>query len=190
MEISVQPKITFSSLMANRGVVHVRAEVELYRDVPQSGDSILAGACLPDGDGPNLPQVVTIEYHHGRKCWHVKVEHSIQRRNDLLPGNLPDIIRKFEELTGAALPVVKIRHLGVGIYPAHTFRVGENPWAFVDGQFYSVQDKSGRKQTFVADVRNGRTLISFIRDGQAWEPYEPGHVLSAEEWRTLAPVAD
>lgn len=190
MEITVQPKITFSNLMAHRGVVQVRSEVELCRDVPQSGDSILAGVCFPDGDGPNLPRVMTIEYHHGRKCWHVKVEHSRQQRNELLPGNLPDLIRKFEELASVALPVVKVRHLGVGIYPAHTLQADENPWAFVDGQFYSVQDKSGRRQTFVADVRNGRTLISFVRDGQVWEPYEPAHVLSAEEWRSLTPIAN
>jgi hypothetical protein len=176
--------------MANRGVVQVRSEIELCRDVPQPGDSILAGVCLPDGDGPNLPQVVTIEYHHGRKCWHVKVEHSRQERNGLLPGNLPDLVRKFEELAGVTLPVVKIRHLGVGIYPAHTLQHEQNPWAFVDGKFYSVQDKTGRKQTFVADVRDGRTHISFIRDGQAWEPYEPRYVLSAEEWRSLAPLED
>ena len=185
MEISVQPKITFVNLIAQRGLVHVRSEIELYRDLPQSGDHILAGVCLPDGDGPSLPRVLTIEFHFGRKCWHLKVEHSIQQRNELLPGNLPDLIRRFEMLVGVALPVVKIRHLGVGIYPAHTFQHEENPWAFIDGRFYTVQDKAGRQQTFVADVRDGRTLISFIRDGTAWEPHEPQHVLSADDWRTL-----
>lgn len=185
MEISVQPKITFTSLMALRGVVHVRADIELYRDVPQSGDHIMAGVCLPDGDGPNLPRVLTIEFHFGRKCWHIKVEHSIQHRNELLPGTLPELIRQFETLVGLQLPLVKIRHLGQGIYPAHTLQPAENPWAFADGKFYSVQDKFGRKQTFVADVRDGHTLISFIRDGQAWEPHEPRHVLSADEWRSL-----
>jgi hypothetical protein len=190
MEICVQPKITCSNLMAHQGIVLVRSGVELCRDKPQSGDDVLAGVCVPDGDGPKLPRLATIEYHHGRKCWHIKVEHSRQQRNEFLPGNLPDLVRKFEEMFNVTLPAIQVRHLGVGIYPAHSDKVEENPWAFVDGQFYRVRDKARGERTFVADVRDGRTLISFFRDGEVWEPYDPRHVLSADDWRTLTPLAN
>jgi len=188
MEIISKGRITFSDLSANRGVVLVQSELELHRDKPEPGHDILAGIWLPDGDGPGLTQVVSIDYHFGNKCWYLKVEHSRNQRNELVPGTLPELISKFEGRFSVKLPVIKVRHLGVGIYPAHTSKVEENPWAFVDGQFYTVQSKDRGRRTVVADVRNGRALISFVRGDEVSETFEPAIVLSADDWRSLTPI--
>ncbi|MFM0140690.1 hypothetical protein [Caballeronia grimmiae] len=142
-------------------------------DTRQLGKSVLAGVCLPNGDGPILPGVVTIEYRYRCDCWHLQVEHSINQRNELIHGLLPELIPQFEEMLNVKLPVVKTCHLGVGIYPAHSGEVEENPCALVDGQHYRVQDKKYGWRNFVAEIQNGRALTSFIRDGEVYETTIP-----------------
>lgn len=66
--------------------------------------------------------------------------------------------------------------------------IESNPWRFEDGRFYTVTDLNKGRRTFVADVRNGRVLISFIRDEAIDGPFEPSVVLSAEDWKSLAPT--
>lgn len=188
MEIRTQPTIRFTDLTGTPGIIFVTDGIDICRDMPAPEHHILAGVCLPHGDGPSLPQVVRIAFHYGRKHWHLMVEHSLQQRNELVAGTLPELIKQFEARFNITLPVIKVRNFGVGIYPAHTGVVAENPWRFFDGQFYSASDSYGPR-TFVAVVRNGRTTIRFVRkNDELSEHFDPIQALSADNWRTLSLV--
>ena len=190
LEIRVLPSFTFSDLTANPGIILVTPEVEVFRGRTDPG--ILAGVCLPDGDGKGLARVMTIAFHYGRAAWHLMTEHSIQKATEWTPGNLPDLIKQFETLCGVSLPMVKVIEVGVGVYPAQAKYVADNPWAMVDGGFYSVTDPKRGRRTFVADVRNGRALISFLDDSlqTVTETFEPSIALSMADWKSLAPLPE
>jgi len=186
MKIEPISKILLSDLTASPGNVLVVPEVEVFRDNP--ANDVLAGICLPNADSWGMPRYVTIEFHHGRKAWHLKTEYTIQRATQWEIGILPDVIRMFEGVVGVQLPKIKVIDIGVGICSANDKYASENPWRFEDGMFYTVQDPRRGKRTFAADVRNGRTLISFVTEGGVSETFEPSVVLTEHDWRTLTPA--
>lgn len=187
-DVKVVQKISFSTLAEHPRTVLAVPECEIFQGRPVSG-SILAGVCLPEGDGPGFPQYLTVEFHFGRKAWHLKIEHSIQKATEWLIGRLPKVIQQFEEKTGVSLPVIKIIDVAVGVYSAQSRHKSENPWALQDGKRYRVTDLRRGTRTFIVEVRNDRTLIRFCtnEEGCLTESFEPMVVLSAAEWKSLSP---
>lgn len=186
MKIETIGKILLADLTASPGNVLVVPEVEVLHGRPSN--DVLAGICLPDADGLGNPRYVSIEFHHGRKAWHLKTEYALQQAIRWDVGNLPDLMRKFESLVGVQLPMIKIIEIGVGVYAANSKYEADNPWRLQDGRFYTVHDPKQGQRTFVADVRNGRALISFVTEGEVSAIFDPSVVLSQHDWRTLSPV--
>lgn len=187
--LKVLPSFSFSDMMANPSVILAVPEVEVFRG--RATPDILAGVCLPDGDEEGLARLITIEFHNGRASWGLKIEHSIQKANEWTMGNLPHLCKQFEALCGVSLPTVKVIELGVGVYAAQAKYAADNPWAMANGGFYAVTDPKRGRRMFVADVCNGRTLISFVDDQlqTVTEAFEPAVVLSMADWKSLAPLA-
>lgn len=182
-------KLTFSDLLAKPGVVLALHEFKASRGVPTE-NGLVAGVCVPDGDGPGMLRVVMIDYHRGNGTWCLVIEHSIQKRNEYRAGTLPEVVQYFEAEIGVGLPAIKVIDYGTGIYPASCRFQSENPWAFRDGSTYKVTDKRGHERTLIADVKNGRTLITYLDESSPLAgPFEPAVVFGFSEWETLTQVA-
>lgn len=163
--------------------------IELHQGKPVVGTGVIAYLRQSDGDGPGLVRELELSYHLGRKSWMVCIGHSIQKADEQLYGTLRESVALFEKLTECELPDIKVIDLGIGIYSAKTQYQADNPYALRDGMFYAVRNKIGVRKTFVADVENGRTRISFVgANGHPSETFDPAVVLSAEEWRSLTQI--
>lgn len=182
-------QLTFSDLLAKPGVVLALPKFKAHAGVP-TNTGLIAGVCMPDGDGPGMPKIVMIDFHRGNKSWCLVIEHSIQKRNEYRAGILPEIVQYFEAEVGVELPAIKVIDYGTGIYPASCRFQSENPWAFRDGSTYKVTDKHGHERTLIANVKNGRTLITYLDESHPIAgPFDPAVVFGFPEWETLTQVA-
>jgi hypothetical protein len=181
--------ITEAELAANRGKVLVLSSLEIYHQRPTK--SIFAGYWMTDGDGPGLDRIISVQYHYGRMCWHLVVEHSAQIATNFRSGTLAQVIELFEDAMAVDLPDVRVVDYGNGVYGAKTNRSLDDPFALVDGGKYEVTSRAQGTRELVASVRNGRLLVSFLRRQGAvdeGELYEPHLVLGAEDWKSLKRV--
>lgn len=79
-------------------------------------------------------------------------------RNFVLPGNKPDIVRKFSEGPLAAVQHVNIMMPGIGIQGGtitHAFEAtnGHHPFAIIGSALYKASDPSAAIEQYAAEIR-------------------------------------
>jgi hypothetical protein len=151
---------------------------------------LVAGARLFIGD-PDKECCLSVIYHFGRSAWHLQTEYvhkqmATRYEADTLAGAL----LTFERRVGVTLPPIKVMEPGVGIYVAQG---GEctNPWALQDGMLYSVTDKKGKVNRYLAKVNSeGVTRVASMReDGpDLLDTEDPRKFFTTEQWMSLTPI--
>lgn len=179
-------RITDSTLLAECPAVLVLPALEIAHQRPVR--QVLAGNYMRDGDGPGLARVLKVEFHFGRGSWCFSIEHSAQIATEYQFGTLRDSIIRFEKVTCVELPDVPVFEFGIGVYGAKSRSRMDNPFALIDGRRYEVCSRARGVRRFVANIRNGRTILSFITSEGAFDShntYEPHIVLGIEDWKSL-----
>ncbi|WP_155629654.1 hypothetical protein [Burkholderia territorii] len=188
-QIKTCERITDSTLLVQCPAILVLPMLEIVHQRPVS--PVFAGYYMRNGDGPGLARVFKVEFHFGRASWCFSVEHSAQIATQYQFGTLRDSITCFEKATYVELPDVPVFDYGIGVYGAKSLSTADNPFALVDGGRYEVHSRARGVRRFVANIRNGRTLLSFITSEGALESrdtYEPHIVLGIEDWKSLTAV--
>lgn len=206
-------KFTKSDLTLHErsGVMYVRNE-----EAPPGAKwawMILGGSLLARAESAitrDRVRQISLQFHGGRQCW--MVENCLTSPRTIYPrddhyGSLPEMMEKFEVITGLKLPAVKLSILGQGI--CRVDAQGEkwdagNPWELVPGSVYlTVNPSSGREKLYEAVEARGlmgqacKVAVRFWSESAGgWsETFDPSLVFSGEAWERIRkvgpePVAD
>lgn len=173
-------RLTFTDVHAYPAgtILHVK-EVLIYRGRPECA---LVALSLQGS------AYYSVSYHAGWASWMFCKEYSAQKASSHYPGRLDEALQSFEERVGQSLPLIKVTHVGVGIYPAQAPDALENPWRLEPGKFYACTDPVKGRREFVVDGANNQLRLSFITSDEVSEPFDPAIVLSKDDWLSLTPL--
>jgi hypothetical protein len=187
MKITIVDEIHYADVFdQGRNTVFVVSQVVVMKGRPEI--QALA-ASIVQGNGEAGVSMAFVLYHYGRKAWCLCLELlNDSAAVDYLPGNLCELLEKFEQLTGVTLPTIMVVDIGVGIYDTKGERVRANPWEMEPGGKYEFFHQE-RVRRYTAAIYDGTSMLAADRSDTDLKYFDPTAVFDAAAWASMTKLS-